>query len=130
MAFWAGHVTSFTWDVTSLFELQALNMTLPGIFVECFSLNYTADTVITIWRYPVVERSSLTGRAAGIMVGVFKVCRFLILYGLVSRLNGILDLATRSFPSCVTSANIYGYRETIEALFVIGSFARMQVPFI
>ena len=34
-----------------------------------------------------------------------KVCRFLILYGLVSRLNGILDLATRSFPSCVTSAN-------------------------
>jgi hypothetical protein len=35
IAFWAGHVTLFIRDVMSLFELQqALNVMLPGIFVE------------------------------------------------------------------------------------------------
>ena len=63
-------------------------------------------------------------------LALMKVCRFLILYDLASRLNGILALATCSFPSYVMSANVYGYREAIEALFVIGSLVRMQVPFI
>jgi hypothetical protein len=35
ITFWAGHMTLFIHDVTSLFEpQQALNVMLPGIFVE------------------------------------------------------------------------------------------------